>query len=118
MSELGPTYFVPMLVCSIRSRKDLKDVFDAHAVPCGQSASEPAPLYTHLSIDDTVTELQPDLGELPAQLASIPFRFYRSNVAWSQICMCCIVMLGLLRTTGVGEKSNNRSGIGLEITAG
>uniref|UniRef100_A0A4W5NXT3 Phosphoinositide phospholipase C n=1 Tax=Hucho hucho TaxID=62062 RepID=A0A4W5NXT3_9TELE len=49
---------------SIRSRKDLKDVFDAHAVPCGQSASEPAPLYTHLSIDDTVTELQPDLDLL------------------------------------------------------
>uniref|UniRef100_A0A8C7GFH3 Phosphoinositide phospholipase C n=1 Tax=Oncorhynchus kisutch TaxID=8019 RepID=A0A8C7GFH3_ONCKI len=62
--ELGPTYFVPMLVSSIRSRKDLKDVFDAHAVPCGQSASEPAPLYTHLSIDDTVTELQPDLDLL------------------------------------------------------
>ncbi|CAB1312833.1 unnamed protein product [Coregonus sp. 'balchen'] len=49
---------------SIRSRKDLKDVFDAHAVPCGHSASEPAPLYTHLSIDDTVTELQPDLDLL------------------------------------------------------
>uniref|UniRef100_A0A8C7GIF1 Phosphoinositide phospholipase C n=1 Tax=Oncorhynchus kisutch TaxID=8019 RepID=A0A8C7GIF1_ONCKI len=64
LSELGPTYFVPMLVSSIRSRKDLKDVFDAHAVPCGQSASEPAPLYTHLSIDDTVTELQPDLDLL------------------------------------------------------
>uniref|UniRef100_A0A8C8HI87 Phosphoinositide phospholipase C n=1 Tax=Oncorhynchus tshawytscha TaxID=74940 RepID=A0A8C8HI87_ONCTS len=64
LCELGPTYFVPMLVSSIRSRKDLKDVFDAHAVPCGQSASEPAPLYTHLSIDDTVTELQPDLDLL------------------------------------------------------
>uniref|UniRef100_A0A4W5K9D2 Phosphoinositide phospholipase C n=1 Tax=Hucho hucho TaxID=62062 RepID=A0A4W5K9D2_9TELE len=57
----GIRLFDPMLVCSIRSRKDLKDVFDAHAVSCGQSASEPAPLYTHLRIDDRVTGIQPDL---------------------------------------------------------
>ncbi|XP_038816637.1 1-phosphatidylinositol 4,5-bisphosphate phosphodiesterase epsilon-1-like [Salvelinus namaycush] len=49
---------------SIRSRKDLKNVFDAHAVSCGQSASEPAPLYTHLHIDDRVTGIQPDLDLL------------------------------------------------------
>ena len=54
-----------MLVCSIRSRKDLKNLFDAHAVSCGQSASEPAPLYTHLRIDARVTGIPPDLGEFP-----------------------------------------------------
>lgn len=35
-----------------------------YAVPCVHSVSEPAPLYTNLSVDDSVTGLQPDLGVL------------------------------------------------------
>ena len=49
-------------LCSIRSRKDLKELFDTHAVPCSRSGPESAPLYTSLHIDDKDTGLQPDLG--------------------------------------------------------
>lgn len=48
---------------SIRSRKDLKELFDTYAVPCSRASPESAPLYTNLSIDDKDTGLQPDLGE-------------------------------------------------------
>ncbi|XP_030643378.1 1-phosphatidylinositol 4,5-bisphosphate phosphodiesterase epsilon-1-like [Chanos chanos] len=49
---------------SIRSRKDLKELFDAHAVPCGRCATDPVPLYTSLIIDDKLTNTQPDLDLL------------------------------------------------------
>lgn len=48
---------------SIRSRKDLKELFDTFAVPCSRSNPESAPLYTNLTIDDKDTGLQPDLGK-------------------------------------------------------
>lgn len=48
---------------SIRSRKDLKELFDTFAVPCSRSSPESAPLYTNLRIDDKDTGLQPDLGK-------------------------------------------------------
>lgn len=47
---------------SVRSRKDLKDLFDLYAVPCNRSGSESAPLYTNLTIDENTSGLQPDLG--------------------------------------------------------
>lgn len=47
---------------SIRSRKDLKELFDTFAVPCSRSNPESVPLYTNLRIDDKDTGLQPDLG--------------------------------------------------------
>lgn len=49
-------------VSSVRSRKDLKDLFDIYAVPCDRAGSEPAPLYTNLTIDENTSGLQPDLG--------------------------------------------------------
>lgn len=58
---------------SIRSRKDLKELFDTFAVPCSRSSPESAPLYTHLRIDDRDTGLQPDLGSknIHAHISSI-----------------------------------------------
>lgn len=50
------------LVCSIRSRKDIKELFDTYAVPCTRSGPDSVPLYTTLRIDDKITGLQPDLG--------------------------------------------------------
>lgn len=47
---------------SVRSRKDLKDLFDIYAVPCNRAGSESAPLYTNLTIDENTSGLQPDLG--------------------------------------------------------
>ena len=47
---------------SVRSRKDLKDLFDLYAVPCNRLGSESAPLYTNLTIDENTSGLQPDLG--------------------------------------------------------
>ncbi|XP_076856802.1 1-phosphatidylinositol 4,5-bisphosphate phosphodiesterase epsilon-1 isoform X2 [Brachyhypopomus gauderio] len=49
---------------SIRSRKDLKELFDTYAVPCSRSGPDSVPLYTTLRIDDKVTGLQPDLDLL------------------------------------------------------
>ncbi|KAJ8250478.1 hypothetical protein COCON_G00224000 [Conger conger] len=49
---------------SIRSRKDLKELFEAFAVPCCPSPQDPTPLYTKLRIDDRLTGLQPDLDLL------------------------------------------------------
>lgn len=50
------------VIHSIRSRKDLKELFDTFAVPCSRTSPESAPLYTNLRIDDKDTGLQPDLG--------------------------------------------------------
>jgi phosphatidylinositol phospholipase C epsilon len=47
---------------SVRSRKDLKDLFDIYSVPCNRSGSESAPLYTNLTIEENNSDLQPDLG--------------------------------------------------------
>ncbi|XP_076141340.1 1-phosphatidylinositol 4,5-bisphosphate phosphodiesterase epsilon-1-like [Alosa pseudoharengus] len=49
---------------SVRSRKDLKELFDAHAVPCSRATSDAVPLYTNLSIDDKLSSSQPDLDLL------------------------------------------------------
>lgn len=54
--------------CSVRSRKDLKDLFDIYAVPCNRSSSEPAPLYTNLKIDENSSGFQPDLGLLKRKM--------------------------------------------------
>lgn len=47
---------------SVRSRKDLKDLFDLYAVPCNRASPESTPLYTNLTIDENSSDLQPDLG--------------------------------------------------------
>ncbi|KAL2078220.1 hypothetical protein ACEWY4_025905 [Coilia grayii] len=50
---------------SIRSRKDLKELFDTYAVPCTSSeSSSPPPAYPNLKVEDKVTGLQPDLDLL------------------------------------------------------
>ena len=46
----------------MRSRKDLKDLFDVYAVPCNRAGSESVPLYTNLTLDENTSDLQPDLG--------------------------------------------------------
>lgn len=54
--------------CSVRSRKDLKDLFDVYAVPCNRSGLDPAPLYTNLKIDENSSGFQPDLGLLKRKM--------------------------------------------------
>ncbi|XP_061564651.1 1-phosphatidylinositol 4,5-bisphosphate phosphodiesterase epsilon-1 isoform X3 [Cololabis saira] len=49
---------------SIRSRKDLKELFDTFAVPCNRACPESSPVYTNLRIDDRDSGLQPDLDLL------------------------------------------------------
>lgn len=49
---------------SVRSRKDLKDLFDTYAVPCNRLDSDSVPLYTSLKIDENTNGLQPDLGKM------------------------------------------------------
>ncbi|XP_042559176.1 1-phosphatidylinositol 4,5-bisphosphate phosphodiesterase epsilon-1 isoform X2 [Clupea harengus] len=49
---------------SIRSRKDLKELFDTYAVPCTRSDPNSPRLYPNLKAEDKVAGLQPDLDLL------------------------------------------------------
>ncbi|XP_063047306.1 1-phosphatidylinositol 4,5-bisphosphate phosphodiesterase epsilon-1-like isoform X3 [Engraulis encrasicolus] len=71
-STMSFTEFVELFKSfSVRSRKDLKELFDAHAVPCSRAASEAVPLYTNLIIDDKLSTAQPDLDLLTRSGADV-----------------------------------------------
>ena len=79
VAKMSLNYCLCCFLHSIRSRKDLKELFDTFAVPCSRSNPESAPLYTNLTIDDKITGLQPDLGKrsdscIHWYTARVPFR--------------------------------------------
>ncbi|XP_045067497.1 1-phosphatidylinositol 4,5-bisphosphate phosphodiesterase epsilon-1-like [Coregonus clupeaformis] len=101
---------------SIRSRKDLKDVFDAHAVPCVQSASEPAPLYTHLSIDDTVTGIQPDLDLLTRNGLDLGLSIrIKRHMSDNQKHISDAIAAASIVTNGTGVESVSLGALGMTI---
>lgn len=67
---------------SIRSRKDLKELFDTYAVPCSRSGPDSVPLYTTLRIDDKLTGLQPDLGGRVLIIVIFKLDFVTDEVGW------------------------------------
>uniref|UniRef100_A0A674BJF4 Phosphoinositide phospholipase C n=1 Tax=Salmo trutta TaxID=8032 RepID=A0A674BJF4_SALTR len=101
---------------SIRSRKDLKKVFDAHAVSCGQSASEPAPLYTHLRIDDRVTGIQPDLDLLTRNGLDLglSIRIMR-HMSDNQKHISDAIASASIVTNGTGVESASLGALGMTI---
>uniref|UniRef100_A0AAZ3SUE6 Phosphoinositide phospholipase C n=1 Tax=Oncorhynchus tshawytscha TaxID=74940 RepID=A0AAZ3SUE6_ONCTS len=112
----GLQLFVSMLVCSVRSRKDLKNVFDAHAVSCGQSASEPAPLYTHLRIDDRVTGIQPDLDLLTRNGLDLGLSIWiMRHMSDNQKHISDAIASASIVTNGTGVESASLGALGMSI---
>uniref|UniRef100_A0A8C7V471 Phosphoinositide phospholipase C n=1 Tax=Oncorhynchus mykiss TaxID=8022 RepID=A0A8C7V471_ONCMY len=112
----GLQLFVSMLVCSIRSRKDLKNLFDAHAVSCGQSASEPAPLYTHLRIDDRVTGIQPDLDLLTRNGLDFGLSIWiMRHMSDNQKHISDAIAAASIVTNGTGVESASLGALGMTI---
>nr|XP_057918195.1 1-phosphatidylinositol 4,5-bisphosphate phosphodiesterase epsilon-1 isoform X3 [Doryrhamphus excisus] len=105
---------------SIRSRKDLKELFDTYAVPCSQSTPELTPLYTSLKIDDRDVGLQPDLGtdlDLLTRNGSDLDLFIRTRQQMSnnQKQISDAIAAASIVTNGTGVESASLGVLGLAI---
>ncbi|KAJ8284855.1 hypothetical protein COCON_G00037050 [Conger conger] len=101
---------------SIRSRKDLKDLFDAYAVPCSRSAPESAPLYTNLRIDDKITGLQPDLDLLTRNGSDMGlFIRTKQQMSDNQKQISDAIAAASIVTNGTGVESASLGVLGMDI---
>ncbi|XP_046885850.1 1-phosphatidylinositol 4,5-bisphosphate phosphodiesterase epsilon-1-like isoform X2 [Hypomesus transpacificus] len=101
---------------SIRSRKDLKDLFDMYAVPCVHSVSEPAPLYTNLSVDDSVTGLQPDLDLLMRNGLDLGLSIWnKRHMSENQKHISDAIAAASIVTNGTGVESASLGALGMGI---
>uniref|UniRef100_A0A3Q3RCA7 Phosphoinositide phospholipase C n=1 Tax=Monopterus albus TaxID=43700 RepID=A0A3Q3RCA7_MONAL len=101
---------------SIRSRKDLKELFDIFAVPCSRSGQESAPLYTNLRIDDKDTDLQPDLDLLTRNGSDLGlFIWTRQQMSDNQKQISDAIAAASIVTNGTGVESASLGVLGLAI---
>ncbi|XP_049420319.1 1-phosphatidylinositol 4,5-bisphosphate phosphodiesterase epsilon-1 [Epinephelus fuscoguttatus] len=101
---------------SIRSRKDLKELFDTFAVPCSRSSPESAPLYTNLSIDDKDTGLQPDLDLLTRNGSDLGlFIRTRQQMSDNQRQISDAIAAASIVTNGTGVENASLGVLGLAI---
>uniref|UniRef100_A0A665W4E4 Phosphoinositide phospholipase C n=1 Tax=Echeneis naucrates TaxID=173247 RepID=A0A665W4E4_ECHNA len=101
---------------SIRSRKDLKELFDTFAVPCSRSSPESAPLYTSLRIDDKDTELQPDLDLLTRNGSDLGlFIRTRQQMSDNQKQISDAIAAASIVTNGTGVENASLGVLGLAI---
>ncbi|XP_041670988.1 1-phosphatidylinositol 4,5-bisphosphate phosphodiesterase epsilon-1 isoform X2 [Cheilinus undulatus] len=101
---------------SIRSRKDLKELFDTFAVPCNRSGPESAPLYTNLSIDDKDTGLQPDLDLLTRNGSDLGlFIRTRQQMSDNQKQISDAIAAASIVTNGTGVENSSLGVLGLAI---
>ncbi|KAJ8361500.1 hypothetical protein SKAU_G00180250 [Synaphobranchus kaupii] len=101
---------------SVRSRKDLKEIFDAFAVPCCPSGQEPAPLYTRLRIDDRVTGQQPDLDLLTRNGSDLGLSIRTQQlISDSQKQISDAIAAGSIMTNGTGVESSSLGVLGVAI---
>ncbi|KAK5850867.1 hypothetical protein PBY51_001706 [Eleginops maclovinus] len=101
---------------SIRSRKDLKELFDTFAVPCSRSSPESAPLYTNLSIDDKDTGLQPDLDLLTRNGSDLGlFIRTRQQMSDNQRQISDAIAAASIVTNGTGVENASLGVLGLTI---
>ncbi|XP_037134464.1 1-phosphatidylinositol 4,5-bisphosphate phosphodiesterase epsilon-1 isoform X4 [Syngnathus acus] len=99
---------------SIRSRKDLKELFDTFAVPCGRSES--APLYTSLKIDDRVVGLQPELDLLTRNGSNLNlFIRTRQQLSDNQKQISDAIAAASIVTNGTGVENVSLGVLGLGI---
>ncbi|XP_069373582.1 1-phosphatidylinositol 4,5-bisphosphate phosphodiesterase epsilon-1 isoform X1 [Paralichthys olivaceus] len=101
---------------SIRSRKDLKELFDTFAVPCSRSSPESAPLYTNLRIDDRDTGLQPDLDLLTRNGSDLGlFIRTRQQMSDNQKQISDAIAAASIVTNGTGVENASLGVLGLAI---
>ncbi|XP_070846751.1 1-phosphatidylinositol 4,5-bisphosphate phosphodiesterase epsilon-1 [Chaetodon trifascialis] len=101
---------------SIRSRKDLKELFDTYAVPCSRSSPESAPLYTNLRIDDKDTGLQPDLDLLTRNGSDLGlFIRTRQQMSDNQKQISDAIAAASIVTNGTGVENASLGVLGLAI---
>ncbi|XP_077481410.1 1-phosphatidylinositol 4,5-bisphosphate phosphodiesterase epsilon-1 isoform X1 [Stigmatopora argus] len=105
---------------SIRSRKDLKELFDMFAVPCSRSVHEAAPLYTNLKIDDRdadLHDLQPDLDLLTRNGSDLDlFIRTRQQMPENQKQISDAIAAASIVTNGTGVENASLGVLGLGIT--
>ncbi|XP_035997704.1 1-phosphatidylinositol 4,5-bisphosphate phosphodiesterase epsilon-1 isoform X4 [Fundulus heteroclitus] len=101
---------------SIRSRKDLKELFDTFAVPCSRSGPESSPLYTNLKIDDKDTGLQPDLDLLTRNGSDLGlFIRTRQLMSDNQKQISDAIAAASIVTNGTGVENASLGVLGLAI---
>ncbi|KAM9716498.1 1-phosphatidylinositol 4,5-bisphosphate phosphodiesterase epsilon-1 isoform 3-T6 [Menidia menidia] len=101
---------------SIRSRKDLKELFDIFAVPCSRSCPESSPLYTNLRIDDKDTGLQPDLDLLTRNGSDLGlFIRTRQQMSDNQKQISDAIAAASIVTNGTGVENASLGVLGLAI---
>ncbi|XP_015230727.1 PREDICTED: 1-phosphatidylinositol 4,5-bisphosphate phosphodiesterase epsilon-1 isoform X2 [Cyprinodon variegatus] len=101
---------------SIRSRKDLKELFDTFAVPCSRSSPESSPLYTNLRIDDKDTGLQPDLDLLTRNGSDLGlFIRTRQLMSDNQKQISDAIAAASIVTNGTGVENASLGVLGLAI---
>uniref|UniRef100_A0A668A3T9 Phosphoinositide phospholipase C n=1 Tax=Myripristis murdjan TaxID=586833 RepID=A0A668A3T9_9TELE len=101
---------------SIRSRKDLKELFDTFAVPCSRSSPESPPLYTNLRIDDKDTGLQPDLDLLTRNGSDLGlFIRTRQQMSDNQKQISDAIAAASIVTNGTGVENASLGVLGLAI---
>lgn len=101
---------------SIRSRKDLKDIFDIYSVPCNRSASESAPLYTNLTIEENTSDLQPDLDLLTRNVSDLGlFIKSKQQLSDNQRQISDAIAAASIVTNGTGIESTSLGIFGVGI---
>uniref|UniRef100_A0A672RBZ3 Phosphoinositide phospholipase C n=1 Tax=Sinocyclocheilus grahami TaxID=75366 RepID=A0A672RBZ3_SINGR len=102
---------------SIRSRKDLKELFDTYAVPCSRSGPDSVPLYTTLRIDDKLTGLQPDLDLLTRNGSDLGL-FIRTcqQMSDNQKQISDAIAAASIVTNGTGVENSSLGVLGLTIS--
>uniref|UniRef100_A0A8B9MZH0 Phosphoinositide phospholipase C n=1 Tax=Accipiter nisus TaxID=211598 RepID=A0A8B9MZH0_9AVES len=101
---------------SVRSRKDLKDLFDVYAVPCNRSGLEPAPLYTNLKIDENSSGFQPDLDLLTRNVSDLGlFIKSRQQLSDNQRQISDAIAAASIVTNGTGVESTSLGIFGVGI---
>ncbi|KAM6898546.1 1-phosphatidylinositol 4,5-bisphosphate phosphodiesterase epsilon-1 isoform 2-T2 [Lycodopsis pacificus] len=101
---------------SIRSRKDLKELFDTFAVPCSRSSPESAPLYTNLSIDEKDSGLQPDLDLLTRNGSDLGLLIRtRQQMSDNQRQISDAIAAASIVTNGTGVENASLGVLGLAI---
>ncbi|KAL0616221.1 1-phosphatidylinositol 4,5-bisphosphate phosphodiesterase epsilon-1, partial [Plecturocebus cupreus] len=101
---------------SVRSRKDLKDLFDVYAVPCNRSGSESVPLYTNLTIDENTSDLQPDLDLLTRNVSDLGlFIKSKQQLSDNQRQISDAIAAASIVTNGTGIESTSLGIFGVGI---
>ncbi|XP_029466577.1 1-phosphatidylinositol 4,5-bisphosphate phosphodiesterase epsilon-1 [Rhinatrema bivittatum] len=101
---------------SVRSRKDLKELFDVYAVACNRSGSESVPLYTNLTIDENTSGLQPDLDLLTRNVSDLGlFIRSRQQLSDNQRQISDAIAAASIVSNGTGVESASLGVFGMGI---